>query len=255
MQQPDSHVEEDKDSAYVSRVESGVIEPKYWDIENNELTVESLEAWIHDQNVPTIVQFGPDNFSRLSKKKRPLFLGVVDFENELLVQGIKNQIMDFILTAPKETVEKYYYGTFDGKKWHKFLEQFGVQQKDNPQFLILDMPNKQYWRNETYTKFKDFAKAVADGSIPPKAPDKSGRGDKAFGWIIDKFVEYLPFSLAPVFILICLIVIMVTPSKDDSHLRVSNSTAVATNNEEEEEDGDGDNDEPAKEENESKKDK
>jgi hypothetical protein len=251
MEQPESHVEESKDSAYVSRVEAGVIEPKYWDMEKNELTVEALEEWIHDQNVPTIVTLGPDNFSRITKKKRPVLMGIVDTENEMLMQGIRGHIMDFVLTTPQETVEKYYYGIFDGKKWQKFLEQFKVSPKDNPQYLILDMPNKLYWRNESYTKLKDFAKAVADGSIPAMSPDKSGYGDKPFGWIIEKFVEYLPFSLAPVFILICLIVIMVTPSRDDLRPRVLNSEAGEAANEE----NDG-GDLPAEEENkESKKDK
>jgi hypothetical protein len=209
-------LEDGKDSAYIARVEAGVVEPRYYDLEEEDaLTVEAVEAWIHDQNVPTLVTFGPDNFSRISKKKRLLVMGIVDVENEELNKGIRAHMMDFILTTPQETVDKYYFGLFDGKKWHKFLTQFHVKEEDNPQYLLLDMPNKQYWRNETYTKLKDFLIGVYNGGIPAKTPEKSKYGDSPFGWMTEKFMAYFPYSLLPVFILICLIVIMVTPSKED----------------------------------------
>ena len=147
-------------------------------------------------------------------------MAVVNVENEELVKGIRAHMMDFILTIPPETAEKYYFGLFDGKKWSKFLNQFHVKQDENPQYLVLDMPKKQYWRNETYTKLKDFLIAVHDGSIPAKSPDKGGFGDGPFALIANKFLEYFPYSLLPVFALICLIVILVTPSKEDLQPRV-----------------------------------
>jgi hypothetical protein len=104
---------------------------------------------------------------------------------------------------------------FDGKKWHKFLAQFHVKEEDNPQYLLLDMPNKQYWRNETYTKLKDFLIGVYDGSIPAKTADKSGLGDTPLAWMTEKFMAYFPYSLVPILIIIGLVVILVTPSKDD----------------------------------------
>jgi hypothetical protein len=111
------------------------------------------------------------------------------------------------------------------------------------------MPGKQYWRNETYTKLKDFLIAVHDGSIPSKAPDKAGLGDTPFAWIADKFLAYFPYSLGPVFVLICLIVILVTPSKDDLQPRVRELQPEETGKSEE-----GDNRDDAKDA-ETKKDK
>ncbi|KAG7345953.1 thioredoxin [Nitzschia inconspicua] len=209
------------ESAYISRVEAGVVEPRYYDLNGDDaLTVEKVEAWIHDFNVPTIVTLGPDNFSRISKKKRPLVMALVDLDNQELVEGTRKHMMDFVLTTPQETVDKYYYGLFDGKKWQKFLEQFHVKPEDNPQYLVLDMPNKKYWRNETYTKLKDFLIAVYDGSIEAKTPDKTGMGDTPFAWIAEKFMAYFPYSLGPVVILFCLIIILVTPSKEEFQSRV-----------------------------------
>jgi hypothetical protein len=216
MTQSAKDLEDGRDSAYISRVEAGVVEPRYYDLDvEDALTVEAVEAWIQDQNVPTLVTFGSDNFSRISKKKRPLVMGIVDIENEELNKGIRSHMMDFILTTPQETVDKYYYGLFDGKKWHKFLAQFHVKEEDNPQYLLLDMPNKQYWRNETYTKLKEFLIGVYDGSIPAKTPDKSGYGATPYSWIPQKFMEYFPYSLVPVFIVIGLIVMLVTPPKEN----------------------------------------
>jgi hypothetical protein len=237
-----------RETAYVSRIEAGVIEPRNWDM--NELTVEALEEWVLDQNVPTIVTLGPGNFQRISRKKRPLVIGIIDMESKDLVKGVKQHMMDFILRAPEEGVQKYYYGVFDGKKWSKFLEQFKVKEEDNPQYIMLDMPNKQYWRNETYTKLVDFLQAVNDGSIPPMAPDKNGVGDSAFGRMAEIFMAYFPYSLLPVTILIFLIVFLVTPSHEDLRPRYKSDDL----DEEDDDDNDDDDDtKPAK--NESKKDK
>jgi hypothetical protein len=128
-------------------------------------------------------------------------------------------MMDFILKAPKKYVEKHYYGVFDGKKWAKFLGQFGVRKEDNPQYLILaplDLPGeKTYWRNETYTTLPDFLQAVEDGSIPPRSPQKLKFNDDPFGWMTEKFVQYLPFSIIPIFMLLIVIVLVMTPSIEE----------------------------------------
>lgn len=214
LEQDPRDLEDGKDSAFVHRIETGVVEPRQWSMD--ELSVEALEKWIRDQNVPTLVTLGPHNYARISKSGRPLAMTVLDLSNEELVEATKKHMIDFILKAPPPEVEKYYYGLFDGKKWFKFLEQFHVKQEDSPQFLILDAPTKQYWRNETYTKFLDFMMAVSDGTIPAKMADKTGYGDTTFGWIIELFYDYMPYSLAPIFIVLCLVVVMIaTPAKED----------------------------------------
>ena len=228
-----------KDTAIVQRIEQGVVEPRQWDMD--EMTVEALEQWVTAQNVPTLVEFGPNNYPRISKMGRPLVMTVVDMSNKEMVEATKKHMMDFIIRAPAPEVEKNYYGLFDGKKWSKFLEQFHVKTEDNPQFLVLDAPTQTYWRNETYTKLMDFMIAVDNGTIPKLKADKTGYGNKPFvGPVIELFYKYMPYSLAPpIILLMLLIVYLVTPADDDVH--------EADNYESE--------DEPPKEEEETKKDK
>ena len=161
-------------------------------------------------------------------------------------------MMDYILRAPEEKVQKHYFGIFDGIKWHvsnclffnwtpsrqililsvsflcstytlvfskcycrqKFLRQFRVKPQDNPQYIILDLPGKTYWRNETYTKLADFLKATEDGSIPPRNPEKTNFKEDPGAWITDKFVQYMPFSVVPIAVLLGVIIYAVTPPSD-----------------------------------------
>lgn len=214
LSQLDTPTDDKRDNAYIERIESGVREPRRFE---SELTEENLNAWIKDQNVPTLSILTPNNFPRISRNGRPLVIGLVDMENDQLVEGIKHHMMDYILRSPEVIVQRYYYGIFDGKKWQKFLKQFGVKQEDNPQYLILDpldKPEKTYWRNETYTKLTDFLVAVDDRTILPRKPEKTKFGNAPFEWMMQKFVEFMPFSVVPIAVLLGFIIYAVTPPSE-----------------------------------------
>lgn len=219
MEQLESPTDDGKDYSYVDRIEDGVLEPRRWETTAADLTEENFSAFVKDQNIPTLTNITPQNFRRISRNGRPLLMAIVDMENDELVSGIRAHMMKFILRAPQEYVEQRYYGLFDGKKWQKFLKQFGVKQEDNPQYLMiapLDSPGeKTFWRNETYTKFPEFLKAIEDGSIPPRHPEKKKLTDDPFGWLTEKFQQFFPYSIIPIFILTGLIVWAITPSIDD----------------------------------------
>jgi Thioredoxin-like domain/Thioredoxin len=223
-----------KDSAFVHRIETGVVEPRQWegtdvssgaDGEGNPtgMTFDALDRWVREHNVPTIVTFGPTNFQKISKNGRPLAMAIVDLDNAEMVNAVRAHLMDYILKTPQQLVDKYYYGVFDGKRWSKFLEQFHVKREDNPQFLLLEMgPDRKYvyWRNETYSKFGDFVRAVWDGDIEGKKPDKTGYRDSPLGFVVELFADYMPFSMGIVIVAVCVIVILVTPTKEELRSRV-----------------------------------
>jgi hypothetical protein len=220
LDQFETPTDDGRDNSYVDRIEAEIIEPRRWETTDaDDLNEEIFGAWVQDQNVPTLATLTKNNFHKISRNGRPLLMSIVDIENEELVAGVKAHMMDFILKAPKKYVEKHYYGVFDGKKWAKFLGQFGVRKEDNPQYLILaplDLPGeKTYWRNETYTTLPDFLQAVEDGSIPPRSPQKLKFNDDPFGWMTEKFVQYLPFSIIPIFMLLIVIVLVMTPSIEE----------------------------------------
>eukprot|EP00536_Pseudo-nitzschia_multiseries_P002916 jgi/Psemu1/284062/fgenesh1_pg.41_\ len=219
LEQFETPTDDGRDNSYVDKIEVGIVEPKRWETTAAEMTDENFAAWVKDQNVPTIVTLTSKNFPRIARNGRQLLMAIVDMENQELVEGIKAHMMEFILKAPQAYVEKRYYGLFDGKKWHKFLQQFGVKQEDNPQYLILnplDMAGeKTYWRNETYTKLSDFFQAIEEGDIPARHPEKKKLSDDPFGWMTDKFVQFFPFSMVPIVVLIALIVWAMTPPMED----------------------------------------
>lgn len=219
LEQMVSPTDDGRDNSYVEKIEKGILEPRSWDVKTEERTEESLEAWVQDQNIPTIAIVTRSNFSKITRNGRPLLLAVVDMENEDLVKGIKAHMLDFILRAPQPFVDKRYYGLFDSKKWQKFLTQFGVKSEDNPQFLILAPFNqpgeKTYWRNETFSNLPDFLEAVETGTIPPRHPQKMTFSDDPLQFVKDKFVEYLPFSMIPILILVFVVVLLATPPAED----------------------------------------
>lgn len=218
LEQLESPTDDGNDYSYVDRVEVGIVEPRRWETTGSDVTEEKFEAWVKDQNIPTLAILTPSNFPKISKNGRPLVMGIVDIDNKELVEQLRLHMIELILNAPQAFVEKYYYGIFDGKKWQKYLQQFGVRQEDNPQFMILaptDKPGeKTYWRNETYTKLPDFLKAVENGSIPPRSPEKPQFNDDPMQWMTQKFVQYLPFSVFPIIMLVGVIIWAMTPDTD-----------------------------------------
>jgi hypothetical protein len=232
LDQLEGPTDDGRDNTYIERIESGVREPRRWDA--TELTEENLTSWIKDQNVPTLSILTPSNFPRISRNGRPLVMGIVDMEDEQLVEGTKNHMMDYILRSPQDIVQKHYYGIFDGEKWQKFLQQFGVKQGNNPQFLILaplDQPGKTYWRNETYTKLTEFLVAVDDGTIPPRNPERTKFSDDPFEWMTKKFVQFMPFSVVPIALLLGVIIYAATPSSEHFVKKRSESDGGSMENE------------------------
>jgi hypothetical protein len=197
-------------SVFVQRLEPREAVVRNWEItDERTTTVESLQAWVQDHNVPIFVTFSGDNFARINNRGRPLFMALVDTDYTEQLAKIKSHMMEYIVSHTFEEVDQYYFGVFDSKLT-KYLQQFGVQAEDNPQFLILDSDKGVFWRNETYTTITDFMTAVKDGSIVAKKKDRDQIGETGLHWIAELFMDYYPLSLGGVMVAICLLVMLVT---------------------------------------------
>lgn len=197
-------------SVFVQRLEPRVATARNWEVSDERmLTAESLQTWVQDHNVPTFTTFSGDNFARISKSGRPLFMALVDMDYTDQLEKVKGHMMEYIESHPYAEVDEYYYGVFDSK-WTKYLEQFGVKVEDNPQFLILDSEKGVYWRNETYTTMSDFVEAVKDESIVAKQKGRDQIGETGLHWIAELFMDYYPLSLGMTMVAICLLVMLVT---------------------------------------------
>jgi thiol-disulfide isomerase/thioredoxin len=203
---------EERDYAFVHRIETGV-RPKGYDMEK-EMTTESLIQWVGEENIALVATLGPSNFHRIGNNGRPLVISVVDMENEEQSTAIKAHMMEYVTTVPPEQADQYYYGMIDGKKWARFLEQFNVVPEECPQTLVLDVPQKKFWQNSTYTNLFDFMAAVNDGSIPSDYASKSGQ--KGYlAKLENMFLGYFPYSLILLLFLVFGFVFMLVPSGED----------------------------------------
>jgi hypothetical protein len=205
--------EQDKIS-FIQRLEPGVMPPREFD--SNQQSFEDMDVWITSQNVPTLPTFdGPDEFIRNSKLDRLLVICVVDTFKQEQIDSIKIHMLSYIQFAPQEEVERMYFGILDGR-WNVFLQQFGVESKHNPQFLMFDASRNIFWRNETYTTLSGFLKAVQDGDIAPQKKRRGEIGETGLHWIAELFFDYYPLSLGAFMISICLPVVLFTQSPEKS---------------------------------------
>jgi protein disulfide-isomerase-like protein len=199
---------------FVNRIETGDVEPRLW--ETHDPTTEGLMEFVQEQMIPLVSMFGPHNFQKIGKNGRPLVIGVVDESNEDQVAAVKDHMKSFITKSDKELVEKYYYGVMDGVKWSKFLEQFNVLPKDNPQVFILDVPTKRFWQNATMPNVFDFMKAVEDGTITSDVT-AGKKGVQGFMGKLERvFLNYFPYSLGLILFFVLGVVYLLVPAEDES---------------------------------------
>jgi protein disulfide-isomerase-like protein len=198
---------------FVNRIETGV-EPRLW--ETQDPSTDGLMEFVQEKMIPLVSMFGPHNFQKIGKNGRPLVIGVVDESNAEQVTAVKDHLKAFITGSDKEIVEKYYYGVMDGVKWSKFLEQFNVLPKDNPQVFILDVPKKRFWQNASIPNVFDFMKAVEDGTITSDVTAGKKGVQGVLGKLERAFLSYFPYSLGLILVFVLGVVYMLVPAEDES---------------------------------------
>jgi protein disulfide-isomerase A1 len=198
-------------AGFVNRIEEGV-KPREWD--KKEMASEALSAWIQEHNVPLVATLGPNNFYKIARNGRPLAVSVVDFENDKQVEAVKTHMLDYILQTGFAESDKYYYGIIDGKKWARFLEQFRVDPEHIPQILVMDVPTKKFYQNETFNNMFEFMDAIEDGTLveaTASSPDAKGMMAKMERMFLSNF----PYSLIVLLLFVFGIVFLLVPGIDD----------------------------------------
>jgi hypothetical protein len=196
-------------AGFVCRVEANVAPRCYSQpTDDEQVNLEGLLAFVRAQNVPTITQLGPANFHKIGNHGRALVIGVVhDYRETKEVSIMKKTLTDYATQGPPDIRGKYYYGWFDGKKWGKFLEQFGIMQADLPQIFVLDVPTKNYWQDSSYKlNVDDFLKAIEAGTIQSRRGGKKG----VEGFVkrfLNVIVDYQPWSI--IALVVALVVVLV----------------------------------------------
>lgn len=198
-----------KSPAIVKRIEVDVKVRYLEDVES--LTVEALTEWFNEQNLPLVSMLGANNFQKVGRKGRPLAISIAHTEDDEQVKALKDHMLNYITATENE---KYFYGIIDGKKFNRFLEQFNVKEDDIPQFLVLDVPSKTFWQNETYTNLFEFMKAIESGEVASAIATKSG-ANGILAKFEHLFINYLPYSLIVLLMIVFGFVWMLVPSYED----------------------------------------
>ena len=105
--------------------------------------------FVKKHNVALVTKLGPDNFRATGTLGKPLAIGVVDYEDkEGRTERLLSEITRFAKSGPPEIRDKFLYAHMDAKKWASFLKKFGVNTNDLPDFFVLDVPTRKFWKEE-----------------------------------------------------------------------------------------------------------
>jgi len=179
---------------FVAKIERGVDSLVY----AGEMTSPNLYKFVDENNVALVTKLGPHNFRALGDKGRPLAVGAVDYDDAAKTDRLIADMTTYAKTGPADVRSRYRFCHMDGKKWAGFLRQFEVDPSNLPDFFILDVPKKKYWRDEESTfgveNIHDFIGAVASGSI--KAKDQQDTvGLSPYQKFNVLFVRWMPWSV------------------------------------------------------------
>lgn len=168
-----------------------------------------------EHKLPTIVELNSHNFRSIGHMGKPLAIGIYN-PNELesaksLISNMKDYVKS---TKGQEDMNTYRFAKMDGVKWSKFLSQFSITQENLPQILVLDVPGRIYYRDDSIAPDMNvFMTSVQDGTIERRVQETGAKGP------LEKFhalfVQYMPFSLLFPILVFALIFVLTLPSEDD----------------------------------------
>lgn len=202
-----------KEGEFVVKIEEHVA-PVVWTLPE-EIHSPALLEWVDETNYPLVSVLGPNNFNRLGNAGKLMAMGIVDGGDADMVATIKNQLADYATNGPEGITNQYRFGVLDGKKWGKFLEQFEVSGEIMPQFLVLDVPTREYWLDPNYKTVKTFLEAIDNGDIKMQDHHSHrgfvGKIHKLEHW----FFRNMPYTLIGLVLIALTLVCLILPNPDD----------------------------------------
>jgi hypothetical protein len=207
--------EEERTYPFIHKIEPN-LQPKSYsdhDTDITQITTESLVGWVQANNVPLVSELTGANFNRVGRNGRPLLVSIVDYSKADQKKAVKEHMLSYASRLSTKEADMYYFGIMDGHRWAKFLTQFNVDEEDNPQMLIMDVPSRKFYQNATYKNAVEFVKAVDAGEIKQltaSKPKKNGLIGQAESLFLDNF----PYSLILLVVLVFGFAFLLVPSGD-----------------------------------------
>ena len=202
---------------FIVKIENDV-DPLVYDYEG-QLNSMNFMDFVKENNVALVTDLQGHNFRSVGHLGKPLFIGIVDSAKV----GTDDKMSSFVSKlrnfakgegSGKDVKDDYKFATMDGVKWSNFLKQFSISSKDLPQILVLDVPKRKFYQNETIADIEAFVKGMKNGTIEQREQvSQAGNGplEKFHGF----FVKYMPYTLLAVVLFVGLMIYIVLADDDD----------------------------------------
>ena len=196
-------------NGFIARIEEGV-PTQFYTSDDDLMTVDALAEFITETNVPMVSELGGHNFRFVSRRGKPLVIGVYNPNDEVKSSTFRNELKQYAVGGTHS--QDFVFSTMDGIKWDKFLSQFGITTEGLPEAFILDAPERTYWQDSSIFTVSEFIQAVKDGEIESRVQEKQSRNPlEEFS---QKFMEYMPWSLFALLSLFVVVFWLALPSSE-----------------------------------------
>mmetsp|Transcript_28290 Transcript_28290/g.41056 ORF Transcript_28290/g.41056 Transcript_28290/m.41056 type:complete len:482 (+) Transcript_28290:104-1549(+) len=195
----------------------------YPKVYSGEINSPDYLTFVKNNNVALVTDLGPHNFRTLTTMGKLLAIGVVNPDDSTATEKFETELKTFALNGPSEVTEKYLFAVMDGKQWHKFVRQFGVESENLPDIFILNEEDRKFWQDSTINGLPAFFEAMEAGEIESrKREGRKGMGTLEV--ILDVFVSNLPYSaLALSFIIAAFFALFIFGGDDDDLIEQMNA--------------------------------
>jgi hypothetical protein len=180
-----------------------------------------IETFVTSTNLPTVLEVSPQNFNFISRRGKPLIMGVYnptsklttstktnnyDDDNDSNKMKVQAELHQYAIHGQYK--DEYMYAIINGQRWDKFLTQFYVHKHKSTgsvisQYIVIDRQKNFYWHDKSVQSVSNFINGIKNKTIHVRAMKKPSKYETPALWKI--FVKYMPYSLVGVFVLFGLI--------------------------------------------------
>merc|ERR1719232_2445673 len=192
---------------FIARIEEEVPTRIY----AGELSMEAVVDFVKEQNLAVVIELGGHNFRFASRRGKALAVAAYDPNDEVRTERFKREVKRYAVGGAHR--DDYVFGTMDGRRWDKFLNQFSIEGENLPELFVLDVPSRTYWQDASVFGVAEFIAAVKNDEIPSREQEKpkSSPLDQFF----QAFVDYMPYSLLGMLALFAFVFWLALPRIDD----------------------------------------
>ena len=212
-------------AAFVAKIEANEAPRLLGEGTMSTLDAAQLKQWVAKENFPLVSELTMENFKKTADSGRLLVTTFVSEQAEEKSAAQKQAMIDAAHALEPAELERFYFGSIDGLRWHKFVRNtYGLEKSDMPATLVLDSPSKMFFKSggegggegegggvaktvETTAEITAFLRDVLSGA-QPALPEKGGKdsSDKVgLARILSDMGWKAGFLLIPIFLFLVLI--------------------------------------------------